>query len=610
MREASNVLSGVEAAELVALAIVAVALWAKRRDDTRAWIAATFALLGLVVTVGLVLPTNPHDLLERIVQRFLVAAILLFPYCLYRFTATFLPPSRRLRLGFDALTVAVIAWGFAVPHYPAPGEHRSMLFVAFIAAVLVQWTLLSFWVAATLWRAGRLQPTVARRRMRTLSAGAAGLAIALLAAGTSNSSQTSGRQLAVGVLVIAVCPMFLVGVAPPSPLLVFWRQADQLAMRQAVAGLMLAVTPQDIATNLLPRMSEFIGGRGAALILSDGTVAGVYRLSDAEVSRLRERASEHHYIDGVTSDGEALWLPLSSGWLVVATSVFMPFFSQDESSVLRSTGALVDMALSRVALLQRDREHVLAMRDFVAIASHDLRTPTTAIAGFTTLLATRWDSLSDDEKRQMVSTVQRQSQHLGALVEDLLTTSRIDAAAVSTNPRVLQVAALVEEVVRDVLPAAAVDIPAGLEVYADPDHFRRIVINYLRNATVYGRPPYTVVARAGNGAVDLMVVDNGDGVPREFEPRLFEKFARADRTASKASGGTGLGLSIVAGLASAAGGAAWHRAHQPHGSEFGVTLPVPLPRQSKAVTGQEPRETPWTSAESSSSSKTTWTSAG
>jgi signal transduction histidine kinase len=121
-----------------------------------------------------------------------------------------------------------------------------------------------------------------------------------------------------------------------------------------------------------------------------------------------------------------------------------------------------------------------------------------------------------------------------------------------------------------------VDCPGDLRLRTDPDHLRRIVVNYLTNAFKYGSEPVDVHVITTDDAVKLEVCDQGEGVPPEFVPRLFERFARADRTA-RSREGTGLGLSIVQGLAAANGGEAWYQPREPHGSCFGLTLPRRLP---------------------------------
>jgi signal transduction histidine kinase len=114
-------------------------------------------------------------------------------------------------------------------------------------------------------------------------------------------------------------------------------------------------------------------------------------------------------------------------------------------------------------------------------------------------------------------------------------------------------------------------IQAG-SVHADPDHVERILTNYVTNALKYGERPVEVEAREDDGWVEIRVRDHGSGVPEEFIPRMWEKFARPNDSSDREKG-TGLGLSIVAGLARANGGTAWYEPNHPRGSCFCIRLP-------------------------------------
>jgi PAS domain S-box-containing protein len=220
----------------------------------------------------------------------------------------------------------------------------------------------------------------------------------------------------------------------------------------------------------------------------------------------------------------------------------------------------------------------VAMREFVAVASHELRTPTSVIHGFAATMEHRWEQIDDTEKRQYLGAISRASDRLARLVEDLLTISRIDAGADEIEAIRLDVGRLVATVVEDlgddeVSRAVAIDVPTGLGMVANRQHASRMVGNYLENALRYGRAPVSIEARPIGNKVEIRVIDAGSGVPPDFEPRLFERFARADTEASRETTGTGLGLSIVRSLAQSNGGDAWYerRADRTH---FVVTLPL------------------------------------
>lgn len=215
-----------------------------------------------------------------------------------------------------------------------------------------------------------------------------------------------------------------------------------------------------------------------------------------------------------------------------------------------------------------------SLRGFVDVAAHDLRTPLTAIVGFSSVLADDSGAMTPDERAKAMATIDRQSQYMSRLIDDLLTTSTIDGGEIAVHPERLNLA----DAVADALDGTGghqrivtVDCPSDLEVLCDPHHLGRMLDNYLQNALKYGSPPVRITAARRGDAIEIRVSDQGPGVPAEFVPRLFAKFARA--RASQRQQGTGLGLSIVRGLAEANGGRVRYEPNVPHGSCFILDLP-------------------------------------
>jgi signal transduction histidine kinase len=217
-----------------------------------------------------------------------------------------------------------------------------------------------------------------------------------------------------------------------------------------------------------------------------------------------------------------------------------------------------------------------AMRNFIATAAHDLRSPLASMVGFSSLLSKNWATLSEENRLKFVTTIDRQSHKLTWLVNDLLTLSSIEGGVLTTQPEQIGVT----EAISACLTASgkdtgnvAVSSSADLVVSADPVHLGRMIDNLLQNAFKYGEPPVRIeVARVGD-MVEIRVIDNGPGVPPEFEAKLFGKFARADSPSMRQKKGTGLGLSIVRGLAEANKGQARFEPNVPHGSCFIIVLP-------------------------------------
>lgn len=240
-----------------------------------------------------------------------------------------------------------------------------------------------------------------------------------------------------------------------------------------------------------------------------------------------------------------------------------------------------------VAIILRDMSHQVnkrrveemekanqALKDFMSVASHDLRSPLTSILGFSSTILKSWDALDDDKKKSYLEIIERQARQINRLVNDLLTISRIEAGAIESFPEKMNVKKMIEDsiVFYQSHSDISVSCPSDLEMVGDTDHIHRILANYMGNAVKYGEPPFRVEAEKKGQLVEISVIDHGEGVPPEFEEQLFTKFARAKPQAKKEKG-TGLGLSIVRGLALANGGDAWHERNEPRGSRFVLKLP-------------------------------------
>jgi signal transduction histidine kinase len=242
-----------------------------------------------------------------------------------------------------------------------------------------------------------------------------------------------------------------------------------------------------------------------------------------------------------------------------------------------SVGQLKEL-YEQVERTNRDLEAAnQTLRDFVAIASHDLRGPVSAVLGFASTLSNKWDSLTDEVKLEFLEIIERRGRFLSRMLDSLLTVSKIEAGALDVNREMLKaedvIARALEDISDDHAMLVEVECPDDLRLEADPDHVQRILVNYITNAFKYGRPPVVIEARSTGRYVEFVVRDHGDGIPSDFQERLFHKFARAEVEATRKEKGAGLGLSIVQGLARANDGEAWYEANQPTGSCFGVRLP-------------------------------------
>ncbi len=235
-----------------------------------------------------------------------------------------------------------------------------------------------------------------------------------------------------------------------------------------------------------------------------------------------------------------------------------------------------DVERQRVESANADLQEVNeAMRAFTAVAAHDLRSPLASIVGFSTILTKSWATLSEDDRRKFVAAIDRQSQNLSRLIDDLLTLSNLESGVPNTRPEMVGLGEAINRCLEaggGDTASVSVSCSPELVVRIDPHHLGRILDNYVQNALKYGEPPVRIEAHHVGDAVEIRVLDHGPGVPSAFVPRLFGKFTRADTASTRAEKGSGLGLSIVRGLAEANGGQTRYEPNLPRGACFIVRL--------------------------------------
>jgi two-component system, OmpR family, sensor histidine kinase SenX3 len=223
-------------------------------------------------------------------------------------------------------------------------------------------------------------------------------------------------------------------------------------------------------------------------------------------------------------------------------------------------------------------------RDFVANVSHELKTPVGALQLLAEALLAATDGAGDAAAaRRFAERIRTESFRLGRLVGELIELSRLQGAEPLPERRPVAVDRIVAEVVdRTRTSAAAKDIrievtgPHGVTVYGDERQLVTAVANLVENAIAYSAEGTAVTIRTNvvDGAVEIAVVDQGVGIePRERE-RIFERFYRADRARSRATGGTGLGLAIVKHVATNHGGRVEVTSTVGVGSTFTLRLPT------------------------------------
>ena len=259
----------------------------------------------------------------------------------------------------------------------------------------------------------------------------------------------------------------------------------------------------------------------------------------------------------------ALGLALAGGWLVarrLGARVRRLEVAAEEVSrgnfvdplPVDSTDELGQLTRTFNQMQDQLRQVEVARKDFIATASHELRTPIFSLAGFVELLQD--EDLDDETRREFLETMSEQVARLQKLSVDLLDLSRLDAGSVELEPEPVDLAELARSVAQEFMPALAdhqTDLefalpPEGTEALCDPERVAQIVRILLDNALRHTPPGTGITVRAdrSNGTAGLTVADTGPGLPDGSRAKVFERFYTGD-----AARGAGLGLAIARELA-------------------------------------------------------------
>ena len=266
-------------------------------------------------------------------------------------------------------------------------------------------------------------------------------------------------------------------------------------------------------------------------------------------------------------------------------------WSEPETALVEAVARDVGRALQHGHLFEQQRQLVEQLReldraksDFLSTVSHELRTPLTSISGYVELLRDEDAGPVTSQQEYMLDVIERNAGRLQALIEDLLTLSRIEANAFRISTVPLAVSDLVESASATVRPAMTqaglalvVDVgPGGAQVAGDLGQLERVLLNLLSNAAKFSTEGGTVElsAQVEGREVVLTVTDAGIGIPEKEQEHLFARFFRGSNATARAIQGTGLGLTIVRSIVEHHGGRLVMRSREGRGTTVEVRLPL------------------------------------
>jgi two-component system phosphate regulon sensor histidine kinase PhoR len=328
-----------------------------------------------------------------------------------------------------------------------------------------------------------------------------------------------------------------------------------------------------------------VDGRGRILMVNDA-LQKILSLSSEVVDKppleaIRntelEEAIRKAIHEGKNSAFE-LTFPLSGGKTLEVNVVGIPPSPEEigkESEKIKGAIAVFH-DISRLKELEKVRQ------DFVANVSHELRTPLTTIKGYTETLLE--GALKEEVAPQFLQVIQKHADRLTKIVEDLLALSKIESKEFYLKWEHFPLSDLIDDVSDFIKEAAQKKkisisrsiIPSSLEGTGDRSYLEQVFINLLDNAVKYTPEGGEISISAFENEqreIQVLIQDNGIGIPKEDLSRIFERFYRVDKGRSQELGGTGLGLSIVKHIIQAHDGRVWVESHLGKGSIFHFTLP-------------------------------------
>lgn len=310
------------------------------------------------------------------------------------------------------------------------------------------------------------------------------------------------------------------------------------------------------------RLSEHLDLDGFAVLRADrrGGLVHAFSLGAAPSGGLAAIAELRPSPDVVAAGTEALF-PLQRAGRVTG-ALWLRSRRALNAAAVRSVHSAADLmaaALANADAFDQERESVRRLEDldriknrFIGTVSHEMRTSASAISGFANLLASRWNRLDDDERRDLVTRIERNGQSLVSVVEDFLDFSRLERRSPASDPPPAALSDLVAAAVEDLAALAprhriVARITPDVGAFVDRGALERILTNLVSNAAKYS-PAGSQITITVDGAGDtalLAVDDEGSGIPPAERERVFEAFYRASHQVVAGTHGAGIGLAVV-----------------------------------------------------------------
>jgi signal transduction histidine kinase len=545
MTDLENLLEFLRAVTFAGALLAAALVWRRRRRGrSSTYVMLAFASILLVFIIAL-LP--PEAAWAEATSRLNPLLIMGMPAFLLAFAWSFegrLPAWVRVVIVASFLVAASL---LVVPAGPA-GE-RSALQSALVTIYLAVWTLLAALAATRLWTAaGGSRPIVIRLRLMAVAVLTFNAALFLAVFPTPDAIEV----LTTAILPIASAGLFLLAFAPPAALRRMWRSESTELFVHAQRALLAASTPDDVYREVVPLCGRLLGA-DVAVLVGDDDVCATHGVSEDEARRLARGSVDHR------TSSQVYISRVGDRALLVRPSRYAPPLDEEGRQLADGLTLHLALALDRTELIiahQEARDEAQRAKNdletTVVGLAHDLRSPTTALAGFAHLMTTTEDP---EERAEMGVHLRASADYIERLVAALLEVSRIGRTQTEVEPVDLQdVAHRVAERRRATHQAATIEVGELATVSMNPGRAEQLLDNLVGNALHHGGRD-DIEVRLGSqiedGYIVVRVIDDGVGIPpdqREDVFRLFHRNKTDDRS------GSGVGLTLVRRIAESYGG--------------------------------------------------------
>lgn len=561
---------------LQAVVLFAVAVrYARRQSSASAWwlVALCVALCTAMAASALfIFESSAAD--HAYPWRLSSIAIIAVPWLMLMYVRSLSPVARRTMPRLVQLVTAVVVfmtlWTLGMPTFPGPDVVAApwwytTLIVTGIMGVVV--ALVAAIRSVDAMMAGASPSAVVRGRI---------LVTSLLTYGVAYSAWILAPTPLILVLsdlllITSMALLFAVALWPMMTVRMV-RSSMRRALDDAARMLVASTTPAIDMTSILRDIALGVGVDAIVMVDRSGQVVAAV---DAFLP------AQHR---GATVEIEER---LGEFDVYAWHSEFAPPLREIDRHNLRTYMGLVDLALTRGRVAEIEDQastmlnHASARLDsanrlkdeFVATASHELRTPVTAIAGFAQTMCERWDDLDDAQRRKFVTIINEQATRLIAHVQDMLVTTRIERQGHTPNREVVNV---VDTVRRAASMLGFTDDELDVDVNVPTVEVNRYVLHetltrYLSNVARMSAAPYHVRIEQRDGHVHVDVADNGASLSTALRDHVFQRFVQRPQRLDDVGGG--IGLSVVRDLVSAEGGTVSFR-HDTAGTHFIADIPA------------------------------------